>query len=65
MPLPAESLTPDSDKKAIREAMSKNIEICIKEGQAVRGGHQALQGRHARESDSPGSTTARAGDCAI
>ena len=32
MPLPAESLTPDSHNEMIREMISKSIEQCMKEG---------------------------------
>lgn len=32
MPLAVEALTPDSDITAIRDAISKSIEQCMKEG---------------------------------
>jgi len=32
MPLPAESLTPDSNTAAIRDAVSRSIKQCVEEG---------------------------------
>ena len=32
MPMPVESLTPDSHMEMIREAISKSMEQCMKEG---------------------------------
>ena len=32
MPLPVENLTPDSPKEAIKEAISRSIAQCVKEG---------------------------------
>ena len=32
MPLPVDSLTPDSSPQAVKDAISKSIEQCVKEG---------------------------------
>jgi hypothetical protein len=50
MPLPAESLTPESDPQTIRDAISQSIAKCIEEGQGDQKQCAAIAYEMARKS---------------
>ena len=60
MPLPVDSLTPDSSPQAVKDAISKSIEQCVKEGKDQKQ-CAAISYQIAREKSGKESPGAKAG----